>query len=104
MHNKCAQGYLDEALKRQGLDKVPEGGFKETWIEGNYKIEVRVHAGNPKYTNANQILRVSRRPVGMGKSMIEYLGSDKIWYSIKKLKPNSFLFDPVAAMVTHIPI
>ena len=40
----------------------------------------------------------------MGKSMIEYLGSDKIWYSIKKLKPNSFLFDPVAAMVTHIPI
>lgn len=37
--------YLDEALKRRGLDKVPEGGFKEGWIEDGYKIEVRVHAG-----------------------------------------------------------
>lgn len=42
------QDYLDEALERQGLDKVPNR-MKESWIEDGYKYEVRVHEANPEY-------------------------------------------------------
>ena len=104
VHNLCAQAYLDEALNRQGLDGVPQGGFKERWIEGNYKIEVRAHAGNSEFTNAKQIFRVSRRPLGGGKSTMQYLGSDNIWYGMSVLKPSSPSFSSAAAALTHIPV
>ena len=104
VHNKCANDYLDEALKRQGLDEVPENGFKESWIEGDFKIEVRVHAGNPQFTSAKQIFRVSRQLVGGGKSTIQYLGSNNVWYGMSVLKPSSPSFNSVAAALTHIPI
>lgn len=77
VHNKCAEAYLNEALERQGLDKVPDGGFKEVWMEGDYKITVRAHAGNLQYTDAKMIYRVSRQKIGFG---TEYLGSNNKWY------------------------
>ena len=104
VHNKCAYDYLDEALKRRGLDKVPEGGFKESWIEDGYKIEVRVHAGNPQYTSAKQIFRVSRQINPVNGTGWEYLGFDNIWYHTSNLKPTSSLYNPIAARLTHIPV
>ena len=107
MHNKCAYDYLDEALKRRGLDKVPEGGFKESWIEDGYKIEVRVHAGNPQYTSAKQIFRVSRKQLYFGTGQgtgTFYLATDGVWYHTSVLKVNSLSYNSWAAMHTHIPI
>ena len=104
VHNKCAYKYLDEALKRQGLDEVPAGGFKESWIEDGYKIEVRVHAVNPNYTSAKQIFRVSRQVNPVNGTGWEYLGSDMIWYHTSYLKPTSIFYNSTAAALTHIPV
>ena len=104
VHNKCAYKYLDEALKRQGLDEVPAGGFKESWIEDGYKIEVRVHAGDPNYTSAKQIFRVSRQVNPVNGTGWEYLGSDMIWYHTSYLKPTSIFYNSTAAALTHIPV
>lgn len=107
------QSYLDDALKRQGLDDVP-ARLKEVWVEGDYKYTVRVHKGNPAYTDANSIYRVSRKSTildanGQGKGL-EYLGTDGNWYSESILKEfykdgslNS-LFDEGASKMTHIPV
>lgn len=101
VHNKCAEAYLKEALEREGLDSVPETGFKTEWMEGKYKIEVRAHLGNLQYTNAKMIYRVSRHLNGSG---VEYLGSNGIWYHTSMLKPTSQAYSAFAATVTHIPI
>ena len=107
VHNKCVYAYLDEALKRQGLDEVPTGGFKQTWVENGYKIEVRAHAGNPQYTSSQQIFRVSRQkivPSGMQGMGVEYLGSNSVWYHTSYLKPTSALYNSFVARITHIPV
>ena len=107
VHNQCAKAYLDEALERRCLDSIPEGGFKESWIENGYKIEVRAHVGNQKFTDAKMIYRVSRQkvvPNGVIGTGVEYLGSDNIWYHVSQLKPTSSLYNPFAAMITHMPL
>lgn len=101
VHNKCAEAYLNEALERQGLDKVPDGGFKEVWMEGDYKITVRAHAGNPQYTDAKMIYRVSRQKIGFG---TEYLGSNNVWYHQSILKPQNIGYDDLGARLTHIKL
>lgn len=40
--------FLDAALKRQGLENTPSR-LKESWTEGDYKYEVRIHEANPEY-------------------------------------------------------
>jgi len=98
------QDYLNEALRQQGLKSVPQGGFKQAWVQDGNTYIVRVHAANPQYTTASQIYRVSRQAVGAGRSAIQYLGTNGTWYGMQFLKPTSALFSNYAAMVTHIPI
>ena len=108
-----AQSYLGDALKRQGLDNIPER-MKEVWVDGDYKYTVRVHKGNPTYTDADSIYRVSRKSTvldsnGQGKGL-EYLGTDGNWYleSVLKefYKDGSLnpLFNEGASRMTHIPV
>ena len=52
--------FSDEALNQQGL-KNPLAGLKQSWTENGYKYEVRIHAGESQYTNAQSIYRVSRQ-------------------------------------------
>jgi hypothetical protein len=100
------QDFLDDALNQQGLQNAPNG-LKQTWTEGEYKYEVRVHAGESQYTNSQSIYRVSRKVVGHG---TEYLGTDGDWYHESVLKeffrngqPNpNFNLD--AVKMTHIPL
>ncbi|MBC1978525.1 hypothetical protein IA932_08270 [Listeria marthii] len=75
--------YLDDALKQQGLDKGPEK-LKQKWTHGDYNYEVRVHPGDPKYTDAKTIYRVSRKakPVpGM-----EYMDKNGKWWHQSELR------------------
>lgn len=101
VHNKCVEAYLKEALEREGLDSVPETGFKTKWMEGKYEIEVRAHLGNSQYTNSKMIYRFSRHLNGSG---LEYLGSDGILYHTSMLKTSSQAYSAFAARVTPIPI
>ena len=98
------QDFLQEALRQQGLKRVPKGGFKHKWSQDGFNFEVRVHAGNPQYTSAKQIFRVSKKAIGAGKSQIQYLGLDGVWYGKNSLTPTNPLFSEHAARTTHIPI
>ena len=98
--------YLQKALNNQNLSSPP-AEMKEVWTEGGYKYTVRIHEGDPRYTSANTIYRVSRQALGNGQ---EYLGSDGIWYHKSVLtefykdgSPNPF-YNEHAAVVTHIPL
>ena len=106
----------DEAVQKyinQGLTSAPDR-MKETWTEGQYKYVVRIHEGNPKYTTANTIYKVSRQSLivdsnGQGTGL-EYLGTDGNWYHKSVLTeyfkggiPNPE-FNEYAAQVTHISI
>ncbi len=113
VHNDCPYAYLEEALQRQGLDKIPEGGFKETWIRDGYKFEVRAHAGDPQFTNAQQIFRVSRQAVpipGAQGTGIQYLATNGVWYHQSTLVPVfrteiiNTAYNEWAAIHTHIPV
>ena len=98
--------YLNEALRQQGLNNVPNG-LKQPWTHGGYRYEVRVHAGNPQYTSAQSIYRVSRQQIptpGTQGSGTFYLGTDGRWYHTSVLKPTSPLFDINAARITHIDL
>lgn len=107
-----SQYYLQRALKNQGLDKIPNE-LKEVWIEGDYKYTVRIHSGNPKYTNASSIYRVSGQRVilnGGEGTGLEYLSTDGNWYHNSILtefyrdgNPNP-IFNEEAARNTHIAI
>jgi len=107
------QAFLQKALKNQELDSVPNR-MKEVWTEGDFKYTVRVHEGNPAYTNADSIYRVSRQSTildangqGMG---LQYLGTDGNWYAESVLKEffkdgtKNPLFNEVASKMTHIPV
>lgn len=107
------QSFLDEALQRQGLDDVPVK-LKEVWVDGDYRYTVRVYKGNPAYTNADSIYRVSRKYTildanGQGKGL-EYLGTDGIWYPESVLKEFykdgslNPVFNEGASIMTHIPV
>ena len=83
------------------------GQWKHRWSENGYVYEIRIHAGNPLYTNSKYIFRVARQSFGNGWS---YLGLDRKWYSTSVLKeffkngvinPN---FNEFAVIVTHLPI
>ena len=86
------QDYLDEALERQGLDKVPNR-MKESWIEDGYKYEVRVHEANPEYGKKGSIYRVSRKKIGFDANGqgygTEYLDSNGVWHHTSTLKPQN---------------
>jgi hypothetical protein len=80
--------YLDEALRQQGLKKVPQGGFKQTWIQDGNKFQVRAHAGNPKFTDVKQIFRVSRQSAYLGVGQgggTSYLATSGVWYHTSDL-------------------
>ncbi|EMF2335101.1 hypothetical protein V2W83_002985 [Listeria monocytogenes] len=103
--------YLDDALKQQGLDKVPEK-LKQKWEHGDYNYEVRVHPGDPKYTDAKTIYRVSRKakPVqGKQGSGVEYMDKNGKWWHQSELREFNGdgtlnpLFNHDAAKNTHIP-
>ena len=70
-------------------------------MEENYKITVRVHAGNSQYTDAKMIYRVSRQKIGFG---VEYLGANNKWYHQSVLKPQNIGYDDFAAQITHIKL
>ncbi|MDE7422511.1 MAG: hypothetical protein K2N51_02270 [Lachnospiraceae bacterium] len=102
------ESYLQEALKQQNLTQPPNN-LKQSWIDGGYKYEVRIHEGNSNYTNAKRIYRVSRQKIPSSDPKVqgsgtEYLGSDGIWYHTSVLKPNSPTYNQKAASITHIPL
>ncbi len=111
--NNNSRVYLNKALKLQKLKEVPKGGFKQKWTENGYKYEVRVHKGDPNYTNADNIYRVSRQQipkVGEQGTGTEYLDINGKWHFENTLKqyykggienPN---FNFNAARDTHIPL
>jgi hypothetical protein len=110
--NQQPKSYLDNALKQQGLKNAPNE-LKQAWTENGYKYEVRVHAGESQYTNANSIYRVSRQQVstpGVQGAGTQYLGSDGNWYHSSVLKQFNKdgtlnpLYDANAAQITHIPL
>ena len=105
------QTFLQRALKNQGLDNIP-ARMKEVWLEGDYKYTVRIHEGDPMYTEAKSIYRVARKKVIKGAnnqgSGLEYLGVDGNWYHESLLKEfykngnRNPLFNEEAAKLTHI--
>jgi hypothetical protein len=106
------KNYLDKALQKQGLSGVP-AGMKQSWIEGGYKYEVRVHAGENSYTNAQSVYRVSRQQIptpGVEGTGTYYLGTDSNWYHTSVLKPTNVLgesnpfYNANAASITHISL
>ena len=107
------QYYLNIALRRQNLNTIPEK-FKEFWTEGDYKYTVRIHPGNPKYTDASAIYRVSRQNIVLNENGqgggLEYLGTDGVWYPERILKEFfkdgslNPIFNENASRVTHIPL
>jgi hypothetical protein len=106
------QDFLDYVLNQQGLSKAP-AGLKQGWTENGYKYEVRVHAGEGQYTNAQSIYRVSRQQVptpGVQGTGTSYLGKDGNWYHTSVLRPINVdgsintLYDANAAQITHIPL
>ena len=83
-------------------------------MEGDYKYEVRIHEGNPKYTEAKTIYRVARKCTildgkGQGNGT-EYLGIDGKWYHesiLKEFRRNGDknpLFNEEACKMTHISL
>lgn len=107
------QYFLNHALRRQNLTTAPEK-LKEVWTEGDYKYTVRIHAGNPKYTDASAIYRVSRQNIVLNENGqgggLEYLGTDGIWYPERVLKEFfkdgslNPIFNEQASRITHIPL
>ena len=95
------QDYLDEALERQGLDKVPNR-MKESWIEDGYKYEVRVHEANPEYGKKDPYI-VYQEKNGQGYGT-EYLDSNGVWHHTSTLKPQNPGYNPEAAANTHIQV
>lgn len=108
---KTPREFLDKALKRQNLT-TPGNGLKETWIEGGYKYEVRIHPANPEYGQSGNIYRVSRQKQGVKANNqgygTEYIDSDGNWHQTSTLKPgkngNNPSYNAEAARKTHINV
>ena len=101
------EDYLNEALERQGLDKIPKN-MKESWTSDGYKYEVRVHEANPEYGKEGSIYRVSRQKLGTNANGqgygTEYLDTDGVWHHTSTLKPQNPGYNAEAAANTHIPV
>ena len=104
--------FLDTALKRQGVEATPKG-LKETWIEGDYKYEVRIHDANPEYGKTGSIYRVSRQrvniPEGQQGTGVEYMDVNGNWQHQSTLKPGKSgnanpNYNDTAAKETHIQL
>ncbi|UPW81862.1 pre-toxin TG domain-containing protein [Lysinibacillus sp. Ag94] len=100
------EDFLDEVMKRQGLDELP-GRFKEKWVDGDYKYEIRAHEAETQYGKSGSIYRVGRQKPGNG---TEYMDSNGKWHHESTLKethkdgrPNP-LFNEEAARDTHIQL
>lgn len=81
--------------------------MKQKWTHGDYNYEVRVHPGDPRYTDAKTIYRVSRK-AKQGSGM-EYMDKNgKCWHQSELREFNGDgtlnpLFNHDAAKNTHIP-
>lgn len=104
--------FLDDALKQQGLNKLPEK-LKQKWTYGEYNYEVRVHPGDSKYTEDKTTYRASRKikPIqGKQGSGIEYMDKNGKWWHQSELREFNGdgtlnpLFNKDAAKNTHIPM
>ncbi|WP_413366211.1 hypothetical protein [Lysinibacillus sp. 3P01SB] len=100
------EDFLDIVMERQGLDKLP-GRFKEKWMDGDYKYEIRAHEAETQYGKTGSIYRVGRQKPGNG---TEYMDSNGKWHHESTLKethkdgrPNP-LFNEEAARNTHIQL
>ncbi|MED4532578.1 T7SS effector LXG polymorphic toxin [Metabacillus fastidiosus] len=100
------EDFLDIVMERQGLDRLP-GRFKEKWIDGDYKYEIRAHEAETQYGKTGSIYRVGRQKPGNG---TEYMDSNGKWHHESTLKethkdgrPNP-LFNEEAARDTHIQL
>ncbi|WP_321388363.1 hypothetical protein [uncultured Enterococcus sp.] len=109
---KLPENFLNEALGQQGLTSVPQK-LKQKWTHGGYNYEVRVHAGNNKFTTAKTIYRVARKQIpihGQQGSGMEYMDINGKWWQEKVLKEVfrdgtlNPLFNHNAAVNTHHPI
>ncbi|QPA57445.1 hypothetical protein [Lysinibacillus sphaericus] len=100
------EDFLDEVMKRQGLDELP-GRFKEKWVDGDYKYDIRAHEAETQYGKSGSIYRVGRQKPGNGTEYMYYNGK---WHHESTLKethkdgrPNP-LFNEEAARDTHIQL
>jgi hypothetical protein len=107
--------YLEHAVGRQFLQRAPSGGFKQSWMEGGFKFEVRIHPADQRYSMSGSIYRVSRQvvpsvidPSKQG-SGLEYIDATSKWHHQMTLKPGQLsnpnpLFNSAAAKSTHIDL
>ena len=107
---RSPKSYLDKALSRQGLNK-PGRGLRESWVEGGYKYEVRIHPADPKFGKKGDIYRVGRRKEGVDSKGQgygwEYIDSKGNWHHTSTLKPGKGgevnpKYNAKAAEDTHI--
>lgn len=99
------RAHFDKALSLQGLKKPP-ASFKQSWLDGSHKYEVRAHPANPAHGHTGSIYRVSRQMPGHG---TEYMDIHGNWHHQSTLKefhgngqPNP-AFNANAARDTHVP-
>lgn len=105
------EDFLSTALKRQGLDTIL-AKLKETWIQGGYKYEVRIHTTEADYWNTGSIYGASRQridiTIGEGTGT-EYMGTDGNWYHTSVLMPGKSgnvnpIFNDKTAEMAHIKL
>jgi hypothetical protein len=80
--------YLDHALKRQGLNRLPDR-YKEKWSDDKFNYEVRAHEANPVHGKTGTIYRVSRKTIpepGKQGSGLEYMDKSGNWHHESTLK------------------
>lgn len=99
--------FLNEALKKQGLDKAPSN-FKQKWSENGFDYEVRIHPAESQYGKDGSIYRVSRRQQGIDANGQgygwEYMDQSGKWHHTSTLKPQNPSFSDQAARDTHIQL
>ena len=106
----AARSLLQKALRKQNLEEAPVGGFKQTWSEGGYDYEVRIHPPQPNAPAGSNsatktTFRVARREQGLdsngqGKGW-EHADDNGNWFPNKDLKSGK---NPQAANDTHITL
>ena len=106
-NNDDSQKYLNEALKRKGLDKAPNN-LKEKWAGNGYDFEVRIHPAESKYGKEGNIYRVARRRQGFDANGQgygwEYIDKNGKWHHTSTLRPQNPGYNEQAACDTHIQL